>query len=246
MLVRLAAMSRYGSARHRSPLAPQSFRLALDQEIAPPSRKARSCGEHSRPNSVHEPSQSLVGRTPHSRRTAQIGDCGGAIHGGQIFASAPQTAFPDLANLPEESSVANRGHRFFHCADGDLPGPVRLRCASASATPGAALRGDGTSHAGVDHAADAGSVCVGRSTAVCATRSRCHLRNRLRCHDRSYGNGGSAYCPAIKNPFVERLVSSIRRECLDHVIVWNERSLRRTLQNYFAYYRRSRTHLSLR
>ena len=48
-----------------------------------------------------------------------------------------------------------------------------------------------------------------------------------------------------QNPFVERLVGSIRRECLDHVIVWNERSLRRTLRNYFAYYQRSRTHLAL-
>jgi hypothetical protein len=47
ILVRLAAMSRDGSARHRSPLAPPSFRLALDQKIAPPSRQARSCGEHS-------------------------------------------------------------------------------------------------------------------------------------------------------------------------------------------------------
>ena len=48
-----------------------------------------------------------------------------------------------------------------------------------------------------------------------------------------------------QNPFVERLVGPIRRECLDHVIVWNERSLRRTLHNYFAYYQRSRTHLAL-
>ena len=48
-----------------------------------------------------------------------------------------------------------------------------------------------------------------------------------------------------QNPFVERLVGSIRRECLDQVIVWNERSLRRTLQRYFAYYQRSRTHLAL-
>lgn len=48
-----------------------------------------------------------------------------------------------------------------------------------------------------------------------------------------------------QNPYVERLIGSIRRECLDHIIVWNERSLRRTLQSYFAYYQRSRSHLAL-
>ena len=48
-----------------------------------------------------------------------------------------------------------------------------------------------------------------------------------------------------QNPFAERFVGSIRRECLDHVIVWNERSLRRILQSYFSYYQRSRTHLAL-
>ena len=48
-----------------------------------------------------------------------------------------------------------------------------------------------------------------------------------------------------QNPYVERLIGSIRRECLDHVIVWNERSLRSHLQQYFAYYHEWRTHLSL-
>lgn len=48
-----------------------------------------------------------------------------------------------------------------------------------------------------------------------------------------------------QNPYVERLVGSIRRECLDHIIVWNQRSLRRILQSYFAYYEHSRTHLAL-
>ena len=48
-----------------------------------------------------------------------------------------------------------------------------------------------------------------------------------------------------QNPYVERLIGSIRRECLDHVIVWNERSLHRTLRSYFAYYHDSRTHLAL-
>jgi transposase InsO family protein len=47
-----------------------------------------------------------------------------------------------------------------------------------------------------------------------------------------------------QNPFVERLIGSIRRECLDHVIVWNERCLRRHLERYLAYYHEWRTHLS--
>ena len=46
-------------------------------------------------------------------------------------------------------------------------------------------------------------------------------------------------------PYVERFIGSIRRECLDHVIVFNERHLRRVLRTYVAYYQRSRTHLAL-
>ena len=48
-----------------------------------------------------------------------------------------------------------------------------------------------------------------------------------------------------QNPYVERVIGSIRRECLDHVIVFNERHLRRVLRTYVAYYQRSRTHLAL-
>jgi transposase InsO family protein len=48
-----------------------------------------------------------------------------------------------------------------------------------------------------------------------------------------------------QNAYVERLIGSIRRECLDHVIVLNEAGLRRILRSYFDYYERSRTHLSL-
>ncbi len=48
-----------------------------------------------------------------------------------------------------------------------------------------------------------------------------------------------------QNPYVERLIGSVRRECLDHVIVLNEQHLRRILVSYLDYYHRSRTHLSL-
>jgi putative transposase len=54
-----------------------------------------------------------------------------------------------------------------------------------------------------------------------------------------------AYRSPWQNPFVERLIGSIRRECLDHVIVFNEAHLIRVLTAYFEYYHQSRTHLSL-
>jgi Integrase core domain len=48
-----------------------------------------------------------------------------------------------------------------------------------------------------------------------------------------------------QNPYVVRVIGSIRRECLDHAIVVNQRHLRRFLHAYLAYCHRSRTHLSL-
>ena len=48
-----------------------------------------------------------------------------------------------------------------------------------------------------------------------------------------------------QNAFVERLIGSIRRDRLNHVIVLNERHLKRILTRYFDYYHRWRTHLSL-
>jgi transposase InsO family protein len=48
-----------------------------------------------------------------------------------------------------------------------------------------------------------------------------------------------------QNGFTERLIGSIRRECLDHIIVMGEAHLRRTLISYAAYYNSVRTHRSL-
>ena len=55
----------------------------------------------------------------------------------------------------------------------------------------------------------------------------------------------TAYRSPWQNPFAERLIGSIRRECTDHIVVLNEVSLRRTLKSYFLYYGHSRTHLAL-
>lgn len=48
-----------------------------------------------------------------------------------------------------------------------------------------------------------------------------------------------------QNGHVERFIGSVRRECLDHVIIFNAAGLRRVLKRYVEYYQRSRTHLAL-
>ena len=48
-----------------------------------------------------------------------------------------------------------------------------------------------------------------------------------------------------QNGFAERLIGSIRSECLDHVVIWGEAHLRRVLKSYAYYYNNVRTHRSL-
>ena len=84
------------------------------------------------------------------------------------------------------------------------------------------------------------------------------LRWLLRDRDAIYGNvfrrrvAGMSITEVItspsspwQNPYAERLIGSIRRECLDHVIVLGERHLRRLLTAYVTYYHGGRTHLAL-
>jgi transposase InsO family protein len=55
----------------------------------------------------------------------------------------------------------------------------------------------------------------------------------------------TAFKSPWQNGYVERLMGSIRRECLDHMIILNEQHLRSVLKNYFQYYHEDRTHLGL-
>jgi len=83
-------------------------------------------------------------------------------------------------------------------------------------------------------------------------------RYLLRDRDGSYG---SYFCSRVEamritqvvtaprspwqNAYVEPVIGSIRRECLNHIVIFNERHLRRVLCSYIDYYQRTRTHLSL-
>jgi transposase InsO family protein len=48
-----------------------------------------------------------------------------------------------------------------------------------------------------------------------------------------------------QNAYVERFIGSVRRECLDHIIILSADGLRHVLNDYVRYYTRSRTHLAL-
>lgn len=80
----------------------------------------------------------------------------------------------------------------------------------------------------------------------------------LRDRDATYGEGFRRRVQSLlikevitaprspwQNAYVERIIGSIRRDCLDHIIVFDERHLNRILKNYFEYYHRWRTHLGL-
>ena len=80
------------------------------------------------------------------------------------------------------------------------------------------------------------------------------LRDRDAIHGKAFRRQATAF--GIKevttaprspwqNPYAERLIGSIRRERLDHVIIMGERNLKRILSSYVDYYHSARTHLSL-
>src|SRR6266542_1213365 len=80
----------------------------------------------------------------------------------------------------------------------------------------------------------------------------------VRDNDRAYGHAFRLRVRALgirhrpispgspsQNPYVERLIGTVRRECLDRMLIFGEAHLRRVLFAYAAYYNRVRTHLAL-
>ena len=68
---------------------------------------------------------------------------------------------------------------------------------------------------------------------------------RRRVSGMGIGEVLSAPSSPWQNPYAEKLIGSIRRDCLNHVVLFGEQHLRRVLIGYFTYYHGSRTHLSL-
>jgi transposase InsO family protein len=66
------------------------------------------------------------------------------------------------------------------------------------------------------------------------------LRHQLSIRDRPISPGSP-----WQNPYAERLVGTVRRECVDRVLIFGEAHLRQILSSYVAYYNEVRTHLAL-
>jgi hypothetical protein len=137
-------------------------------------------------------------------------------------------------------------YRLLRGADAYLSDPVRLRGPGSRPSAHPACECDAAAHLRMDPAATARGLPPRRERGRCSTTAtrpstpRSVGPSRLRAH-------GRLHSPSVtwQNPYVERVICSIRRECLDHVIVFSERHLRRVLRSYTAYYQRSRAHLAL-
>ena len=244
----LAPRSGNRQARDRHRLAPQGVQAFLDMEVAagkagpttgvegdPPSGPTDVAGEHT------------VGRTSDPWRAFEAWLFHLPGRRLEIHGPLPIAAIAVVADIPYKSRRLPGVDRFLRGPHGHVPPPVRVHRAPPRAPPDRAFRCNGEP----DVAWVAQQI---REAFPWGTAPRYLIRDR----DGAYGQSFRSTVTAMgveevvtaprspwQNPYVERLFGSVRRECLDHSIILNERHLRRILGSYLDYYHGSRTHLSL-
>jgi transposase InsO family protein len=157
------------------------------------------------------------------------------------------SVLPDLAHLPAQPHVRHGRGRHVRCRNRHIPASLRLDRSWPRPQKGHPFRSHSKSNAK-----------LARSPNDRAFPWDTAPRYLLRDRDASYGQvfrdrvramGIKEVVIAARSPwqnaYVERIIGSIRRECLNHVIIFDERHLRGILSSYFHYYHKTRTHLSL-
>src|SRR5467141_2398265 len=191
--------------------------------------------------------QSVVGRPENSRGTSPVGDRRLRAHRLSAHAEAAPPAVSGLADVPRQPCPRSGRPRFLHGAN---RAPARPLCSRRARSPPPArrpLQRDRAPHRPRDRPADRGRLPNDSAPSYL-----------LRDRDLVYGEQFRHRVKGMRieevltaphspwqNPFAERLIGSIRRECLNHVLVLGESHLRRILARYFSYYHRARTHLAL-
>ena len=166
----------------------------------------------------------------------------------QVHAPDVASALAHVARLSRRSCPRHRRRRLLPRSHPHLPPPLRLRRAPPST---AASSSTSTSRITPPRSGRPGrssrrsrTIRLQGSCFVIETRS---TARSSRGESRGMGIREVLIAPRApwQNPFVERVIGSIRRECLDHCLILNEAHLRRLLRGYIAYYNTARPHQSL-
>jgi hypothetical protein len=207
----------------------------------------RDSKRNPRADSKHECFQCPIGSTKGPCRVAQDRNRSVSGYGRKIYDKASEATLPDLADLPRKSrqTISFRGFlRGTHCefpvvvcVCRPCPRPKARRAFQCHRSPYAEWT----------------AVQI-----VQAFPRDKGPRFLLRDRDSIYGDAFRAQAKSMaitevltafrspwQSPYVERLIGSIRRECLDHIVILNEAALRRHVISYLEYYHESRCHLSL-
>src|ERR1700731_1371717 len=179
-----------------------------------------------------------MARAAHSRRAGETRNRGFGTDRFARLTDRKTPAVTDLENFLTEPHWGDRRYRFLHCTDDPAAGSVRVSCARASTEESTLLRRHRTSERRMDRATGGGSLGRTGCQAVLGPRLRYIYGNEFRRRVKSLGMKEVISAPRSpwQNAFAERLIGSIRRECLDHVVVLSQRHLRKLLKSYFAYY----------
>jgi hypothetical protein len=233
---------------HRHRVASARISLVLDLEGSSWKNRQAQCSKgNSRIDPNDEPRKRSLGRTPHSQRVAQAWHQDLSGLGCQVHGTKTQITFAKLEDIPQQSRGTTCLHRLLHRSNRDVSSPVcvpvikhdRRRVVHFNIT---------------EHPTAAWTAQQIIEAFPFDTVPKDLLRDRdgiygLEFCDQVQAMNIDEVLSAPRSPwqraYVEPIIGSIRRECLDHILVLNEESLRRTLRDYFAYYHGSRLHLSL-
>jgi Integrase core domain len=154
----------------------------------------------------------------------------------------------DMARVPDAACIEHVGLRLFSVSRPSCSRRFTLLRHPAREQGDLPRRSDAASDGRLGRAANRGMLRLGSSaTAILDSRSRQPLWRELRSSRAGARNTASSY--AFRSPranaVAERWVRSVRSECLDHLIVFNEANLRRVLSAYVTYYNRWRPRRSL-
>jgi hypothetical protein len=155
----------------------------------------------------------------------------------KVYGQAERPAVPGLEDVPPQSCRRHRGDRLFYGLLIIGHGRRQILWFGVTAHPTAEWIANQITQA-----------CGWDQTPCCLIRDRDGAYGEVFIRRlRSMGIRDRPTSPRSpwQNGYAERLIGSIRRECLDHVVVFGERHLRHVLLSYMNYYNEARTHLSL-